>query len=512
MTQTESWKNNRFNYLFLLLALTAGLLVYKDYGLCWDEVLQVNNNGRIVYDYVFNGQKAQYLSSGEKYHGAVYELFLFATAKAINLNTSREIFLYRHLVTYIFFWLSGFVIIAILNRLYKNRWITLAGLAMYFLSPRIFPDAFYNSKDIPFLIMTTLSVYSFLRMKEKTNAGNVLLHAIFCGLAIAIRITGVLLPVISLIVFVFRLYGSKDRIKQSGYIILFLILTCLSTILFWPVLWTGPAEHFLAAWNEMRKFDWHQTVLFMGKFVYADNLPWYYLPFWIYVTTPPVYLLMFTGSLFAMIFSFFRSSQKVKFIQDWSFFILLIFTPVVSVIIFKSIVYDGWRHVYFVYVPFVIISCYFLHFINESAFQYKKSVAILLGICFLFAGRDMVKLHPYEHVYFNSLYYKGLKGARFQMEMDYWGLTYQEALRYILDHDNREKIRVLVDNPSGVFNVELLKDFQKVRLDVDINTGKVYDYQVSNYRWRNTELANGREIFKIERDSASLCTVLRLMK
>ena len=96
------------------------------------------------------------------------------------------------------------------------------------------------------------------------------------------------------------------------------------------------------------------------------------------------------------------------------------------------------------------------------------------------------------------------------MEMDYWGLTYQEALRYILDHDTREKITVYADNGPGEFNVELLKEYQKKRLEVDRDTSKKHDYKIGNYRWMQTEYYDDFEIYAVERDSAKICVVIKL--
>jgi len=58
---------------------------------------------------------------------------------------------------------------------------------------------------------------------------------------------------------------------------------------------------------------------------------------------------------------------------------------------------------------------------------------------------DMVRLHPYESVYFNRLVAGGLPRAAERFETDYWGSSYREGAEWVANHytSAREpKIRV----------------------------------------------------------------------
>jgi hypothetical protein len=47
------------------------------------------------------------------------------------------------------------------------------------------------------------------------------------------------------------------------------------------------------------------------------------------------------------------------------------------------------------------------------------------------AALTMIRLHPYQAVYFNA-FAGGPGGAAFRYELDYWGLSYKEGLRFLL--------------------------------------------------------------------------------
>ena len=512
MIRSYNLQRNGYSFLFMLLVLCVGLLVYKDYGICWDEVFQYNDNGRVVYDFVVNAQPDGYLNSSEKYHGSIFELGLYSISEGFNLGTDREIYLMRHLFSFLFYWCSGFFMIGILNRLFKNRWITLIGLAMYFIAPRIFPDAFYNSKDIPFLAILTASVFTYLKFMDRPTIASALFHACACGLLIGIRITGLIVPVLTTGFYFLSILMQDNKIERVKYLFVFIFFSVGFTILFWPILWFDPLHHFMMAWEEMRRFGWDSTVVFKGKIIWANTIPWYYIPFWIYVTTPPLYIILFLISLVLLVYNFIKVKTANRDMLHWMFILALFFIPLISVIWFKSILYDGWRHMYFLYVPFILIGTYCLQFIFSENQWYKVAMRAAVFIILLSNAVTMIRLHPYEHVYFNHLYYDGLKGARFNMEMDYWGLTYQEGLRYILDHDNSPKIKVRVDNAGGMFNLKLLKDYQLERLDVSMDKEREYKYLIGNYRWMQSEYYEEKEVYAIMRDSARICTVILMEK
>ena len=85
-------------YVFFIILFFVGLIVFKDYGVSWDEPIQ-RQYGINVYEYVFHGDKAL-LSDRHRYYGPVFELFLVTIEKFFHVNKVREVFLLRHFINY----------------------------------------------------------------------------------------------------------------------------------------------------------------------------------------------------------------------------------------------------------------------------------------------------------------------------------------------------------------------------------------------------------------------------
>ncbi|HEX2988927.1 MAG TPA: hypothetical protein VHS06_12270, partial [Chloroflexota bacterium] len=76
----------------------------------------------------------------------------------------------------------------------------------------------------------------------------------------------------------------------------------------------------------------------------------------------------------------------------------------------------------------------------------------VVGVVMISAGLtayDMVDLHPYQYIYFNRLVGGGLETASTKYETDYYGVSYREGVRWVIDNyhpANGGKVRVA--NPS----------------------------------------------------------------
>jgi hypothetical protein len=90
----------------------------------------------------------------------------------------------------------------------------------------------------------------------------------------------------------------------------------------------------------------------------------------------------------------------------------------------------------------------------------------------------MIKYHPNQNVYFNFI---AGKETTKNFEADYWGLSYRQALEYILEHDSRDTIPVFAVNYPGRANALILKPEQRRRLNYV--EPEEADYWLSNYRF-----------------------------
>jgi hypothetical protein len=167
-------------------------------------------------------------------------------------------------------------------------------------------------------------------------------------------------------------------------------------------------------------------------------------------------------------------------------YLILFLAPVLGAIVLGSVLYDGWRHMYFVYPAFLMVALRGFTWLTYGArggpgqerFRWVAvPLLVALGFSVLATGRWIVKNHPHQQVYFNVLAGTDV-GERF--ELDYWGLSYRQGLEHLLRLDSSPEIRVGVSNHAGRLNSEILRrdDRKRIRyVEEDEAT-----YYLSNHR------------------------------
>jgi hypothetical protein len=474
--------------ILLVVACVIALISYDEYGISWDEAIQ-RETGKISYEYAFSDSQ-DLLKWKDRDYGVAFELPLIIIEKALDLRDSRSIFLIRHLVTHFFFLISAFFCFLLIDFLYKNKLLATIGFLLIVLHPRLYAHSFFNTKDIPFMSMFLICLYfNAVAFRKKQNKYFFLL-GIGVGLLINLRIIGMLL--FSLIPFFLMI----DLFKEKNYEVniklgLIFIFTTIATLyISWPFLWINPLENFVFAFQNMSKFRWAGTVLFNGQFIKATELSWDYILRWFSITTPICYLIAGLLGSILLVFHFFKkpsiylSNCKQR---NNLFFLICFLFPVVIVIAIHSVLYDGWRQLYFIYPGFVLLCIYGLNFLYEKSM--KKLVVISSFITFIFIGFFMVKSHPFQHVYFNEFVdTKSPEYLRKQFELDYWGTSYKQSLEYILKHDHSPSINVSVENYPGRCNRKILTFKERKRINF-VKPEKA-TYFITNYRWHPQDYGN----------------------
>ncbi|KJJ84296.1 conserved hypothetical protein, membrane [Candidatus Omnitrophus magneticus] len=511
---------------FFIVFFLAGLSIYKDYGISWDEKWQ-RDLGTLSVDYVFKGDRSL-LSYKDKYYGPVFEMLLVAVERVFNLTSdSRILYFSRHLVTFIFFYISVIFFYKLCRDKFKSWQMGLLGAVFLVLSPRIFAHAFYNSKDLPFLSVFIISIYTLFWYLERKSFFRAFCHALVCGILIDIRIMGIMVPLFTVFAFSvdFLAQGRRENfLKNIFSVFVYCLFLVIFIILFWPMLWESPVHHFIMAFKEMSKFPWQNHVLYMGKYIPATNLPWHYLSVWIIITTPIVYFILFFVGLFADVKECIlavkekRKDLYIK-IRDGIIFLSWFFAPIIAVIVLKSVVYDEWRQVFYIYPAFIIIALSGVRFINDLINSKLKKVtsrilwqrifigAILVNIFSLLGF--MINAHPYENLYFNRFAGKNLQEIKHKYELDYWGTSYRKGLEYILEHDKRAIIKVLGANTPVLLNAFILPEEDKKRIKF-VETIDDAEYFISNYRWHHEDYPiKNKEVYSVERGGAKVMTVFK---
>lgn len=494
--------------LLLLALLMIGFGLYRDYGISWDEPVQ-RRYGEMVYNYLAEGDETL-LADRHRVYGPVFEVLLYSVERVLGLEDLRDIYFMRHLLTFLMFALGAVFFFLLSARILKDWRMGLLGGVLLILSPRILSHAFYNSKDIPFMAMFVVCVYTLLLHLDGKSVWMSLVHGVCCAILVDIRIGGVFVPLVTLALFIHELSAKKRAGVNVSRTALNFGVFCASlvalTILLWPTLWSQPVANFISAIGAMRKFTWTATVLFMGKEIWSTDLPPYYTAVWILITTPVIYVILsLVGVAAALLRVAGKGARWAVTRRDALLVLVWLFVPLVSLVASGAVLYDTWRHTFFVYPPMLLLALMGLGRAGDLARLVPGTrmarvfvivPAALLAVDMSGVAAFMVRSHPHQNVYFNALV-GGVRGAAGEYEMDYWGPSYRRLLESLLDKDGRDAISVHAINEPGYYNSFILPAEERRRLNYTEHPAGA-DYYMTNFRWERTEFPEGAEFACVE--------------
>ena len=471
------------------LLLLVGLCLYRDYGVSWDEPVDRTNGmvsakyvaGLIAPEWAANrlgfGATPNIHGYPENDHGVLFEMPLALLDQSIGIEDSRTYYLLRHFAVFMASMLGIWALYNIGRIRFKSWRVGLFLSTLLVLSPRFFAEGFYNGKDIVFVAFFTLGIYTLLRLLQRPTLGRAAVHGLATAAAIDVRILGILLVAMTLGMVVLEvLFGPAETKRRRAFataVPVFLVVAVAATILGWPYLWEAPLDNFLLSLEHMKKFRWIGEVLYLGQLVSTLQLPWHYAPVWIIITTPVAYTTAFVlGGLGAIYALLRRPMARLRTFEGRLdiLFIGWLSLPILLVIALDSVIYDGWRHLYFVYPGLLLLAVRGALALWQAGQERRWLRPVAVGAAALAGGEmcytigQMVLAHPQEQVYFSFL-----SGADVEQnfERDYWGLSYRQGLEWILAHDPAPQFNVTAQNGGLIENnLAIMKPEDRARFRV----------------------------------------------
>jgi hypothetical protein len=245
----------------------------------------------------------------------------------------------------------------------------------------------------------------------------VLVAACVLGMTTSIRMFG---PLAGLLVAIY--WAVKLRRGSVPGLLLYAVVAITTTYLTWPVLWGNPVLAISQRMTDISEFS-RNSVLFLGRGYSADNLPWQFLPvlFGIQLTLPAVGLFLI-GIPAPLIRA--TSTRELRLLVPLIW--LWILVPAVAVGLRLVPVYNGFRHVLFIVPPlFLIVGLGAMILVRILRPALVRGG--LAALCLLPGIVGIVRLHPYEYIYYNELV-GGVKGAVGRFDLDYWCTAYRAAM------------------------------------------------------------------------------------
>jgi len=449
-----SWMTAHWEWVLALLCLPVAFVLFEDFGLTWDASAHMAY-GQRIFSYFWSGFSD--LSSIEmgniRDKGPLFVLSSTFVHWLLGLEPGR---LWNLLIS--LFAILTLPPLAGLGKLFGRQRVAFFAILALLLMPRFVGHAFTNPKDIPFTCAVCWSMFTMMRLYTKNRFGmwDLVVCGVTIGLALSMRPGGMFLFLYLIVIGIFwmvqKCAGVSDQIFwKRGFswglrIGVIWVVAWIVMISFWPYahqnLILNPIRSLLAS----SSFDVIYPVLFRKTIYMSDQLPSYYL-FWFLVICMPLNLLFlmaigFGGGGVEQLRNW-RSSRSLLIfgVQVWISF------PILYFFFFTPNVYDGIRHVLFILPGLALLAGLGADCLFQQLKKYiNQNLASVVTIALLISGVGSIfTMHPYQASYFNALAGES-NGLHTRYETDYWVSSYKEGAEWINQRqaETRRPLRILV--------------------------------------------------------------------
>ncbi len=507
----------------LLLALGLVMLAtLGDYGISGDAGVQHRWGRRLLRWYASFGNEPRVTDNLDitKYGG-----FCEIVTELVVAVSPLETYKSRNLASLGFALLACYAVLRLGRRLAGPAGGFFA-LLLLALTPAFYGHSFYNAKDIPFAALYALAVAAILACDDwpRTSWKRALGAGVLIGLAGAVRVGGIVLFGFALVLWLATLVlrgdpsgrpawpARRDLGRLAARWLGAVAVGWAAMLAFWPWAMLDPLRNPFRAAARFSSFWDTMLIFYDGRVLPAREVSRFYLPNWFALTLPESYLVAFLlGALGLVLIGRARRripAPRLPLVQAaWLAGIPVLLVS--GVVINRMPLYDGLRHFLFL-IPLLaaLAGAAVAVFLSAPASRGLKlaGTALLAGSCVLTLV-DMVRLHPYQAVYFNRLVAGGQKAGIDRYEGDYWCLSYKEGCEWLMRRFAgarcREPIRVGSYSILHQTEYYLRRTEEGRRLFVSVPVGEA-DFVLATTRFQDHLRAPGQRVFTVDRLGATL--------
>ncbi len=480
--------------VFLIYAL-LGLFLFDDYGCGPDEGME-RQTSLVNFRYVLqklnipideeNETWLAYLPElkdyRDRYYGTAlhFPLVLIESMFHFSLEPA-QFYGMRHFYTFLWYFVGTLCFYRLLSNRFGSKKFGIIGVLMLILSPRFFAESFYNNKDVLFMSWYVICIFVMDHWFRDKGLGKSVLLAFVMALTINTRFNGIIFIALFVVLNIFdALRYRKFIYYEVRFILVTLILTGFFFYLMTPNFWDQPIQTLAETLQFNMRHPNHGSEgnLFFGSHVDAART-WQFIPVWIMLTVPTVYLLFscagtvwaFTGTVRDVFENRFRDIVITDLLFAGSGYAAVLF-----IILTHVTIYNGWRHCYFAYPCILFFAVYFINKLNCRKIRIVGCVcAAILMLSMVYQAFWIVKNHPFEYVYFVP----AARSSANQFSGDYWSVSSRALLEYIAEIDPD---RMLLVNhkysQAGSINRGLLPGEKRQYIDLTYEKTPDVDYYI----------------------------------
>ncbi len=476
-----------------------------------DEQLHYPHAKKVVNWYFTGGEDISCLETpvtNLKYYGQSVDNITALINRIFNIENE---FLTRHYTGALFFLLLLVFAGLIGFHISGSFWVSAVTVFSMLAMPRLFGQAFGNLKDIPFAVGYLTGIFMIVKFinelpKPKWTT------AILLGLAIAftcsVRIGGLILfgyfglalaTILILKPFLLKqIFSTKlGLVRLLGQSSAILLIGYFAGLLLWPFALQNIFKNPLESLQVMEHYKVSIRQIFEGQWLWSTQLPWYYLPKWLLISTPET---IFFGFGVFLIW-FFRKliKQDSKQLFHELFLLFTLFFPIIYVIVIDANLYSGVRQMLFVLPVLAILSSYGLvGLINYFSFKLIKIAVVFFYFALMILPvKHQFSTFPSDYIYFNTIS-GGNKKAWSNYEYDYYFHGIKEPAEYLIELAGTNKITVASNcNLSNYFEnspnikYEYARYLERSSVDWDyglFGVNYIHPELLKNGKWQSTEI------------------------
>ena len=504
---TEAKMNAIWQKIFIALAALSLLfmpIMSTHHGMSGDEWSLIIY-GNDIYDYFFNHStkaldydKLNWQQvAGLHYYGGLYDFSVTFLHKTFFQHADE--LTVRHCINALIGALL-FIYTGLIGKHFGGWRTGVIAFLLIALSPRILGESMNNPKDIPFAFANVFFLYYLLRYiasfgQTKAQWKYALLMGLGFGLAMGFRIGGILMiPYTGLFIIAYYLWDKtfqttiKSNFSANAKQLVLNMLTMavlgyIIGIIFWPWALQDPLSKPLEALAAMTHREIPIRMLYNGAYLMNTEVPNTYTMNWIYISTPIFILVGFLGSILLL-----RSlSTQYGKASLFLLFYTLCF-PVAYAVYKHSVLYDTWRHFFFIYPSMVLLVALLSNYLMEKFAAQKAVQYTLIGIIAIGMALPLmwiVRSFPNEYVYFNE-FEGGIKKAFGVYDLDYYQNSGKQATEWIKQHAKPKNGKIIVASNMSAIENYFKKDtarFSGIYVRYNDRDTKDWDYYITYSRF-----------------------------
>ena len=421
------------------LALIAVLaaFTFRDYGLGWDDYTHSQYGELLLAFYASGFKDTRALSFVNLYlYGGGFDMAAALLAKVLPFDLFETRRLFGAAV--------GILGLAVTWRIARRIGGPRAGLIALLLlatCPLYYGHMFINPKDVPFAVAMAILLLGLVRAFDeypKPSWPTVLILGLGFGLSIGSRIMGGFgaITVLAALALIFAVEARAQSLRSAsarlGNCLLRLlpgaVIAYAVMALVWPWAAIDPLNPLRAIGIFAHFFEKPWQELFGGVLTTPPDMPRSYVPVLLGLKLPEIFLVLgLAGAGGALLAAARKDIAPQRRAVSLSV-ALAALLPIVVAVATRPAMYNGIRHFIFIVPPLAVAGGLAANFLYERARHrlLRDALVALLIAGLIVPIVQMIRLHPYQYVYFN-LVAGGAQGARDRFMLDYWGLSLKQA-------------------------------------------------------------------------------------